>query len=47
MSRPRRPAAGAWSCPAPDDGKTHGAADPDEHVGPEPEGAALEAQGFG
>jgi catalase-peroxidase len=28
-------------------GKTHGAADPDEHVGPEPEGAPLEAQGFG
>ena len=28
-------------------GKTHGAADPDEYVGPEPEGAPLEAQGFG
>jgi catalase-peroxidase len=28
-------------------GKTHGAADPDEHVGPEPEGAPLEAQGLG
>jgi catalase-peroxidase len=28
-------------------GKTHGAADPDEHVGPEPEGAALEEQGLG
>ena len=28
-------------------GKTHGAADADEHVGPEPEGAPLEAQGFG
>ncbi len=28
-------------------GKTHGAGDPDEHVGPEPEGAPLEAQGFG
>ncbi|MGH3459850.1 MAG: catalase/peroxidase HPI [Kribbellaceae bacterium] len=28
-------------------GKTHGAADPDEHVGPEPEGASLEEQGFG
>ncbi len=28
-------------------GKTHGAADPDEHVGPEPEGAPLEEQGFG
>jgi catalase-peroxidase len=28
-------------------GKTHGAADPDEYVGPEPEGAALEEQGFG
>ncbi len=28
-------------------GKTHGAADPDEYVGPEPEGAGLEAQGLG
>jgi catalase-peroxidase len=28
-------------------GKTHGAADPGEHVGPEPEGAAIEQQGFG
>ncbi|MGJ9411440.1 catalase/peroxidase HPI [Aeromicrobium sp. CF4.19] len=28
-------------------GKTHGAADPDEHVGPEPEGASLEDQGLG
>ena len=28
-------------------GKTHGAADPDENVGPEPEGAPLEAQGLG
>jgi catalase-peroxidase len=28
-------------------GKTHGAADPQEHVGPEPEGAPLEAQGLG
>jgi len=28
-------------------GKTHGAADPDQHVGPEPEGAALEEQGLG
>jgi catalase-peroxidase len=28
-------------------GKTHGAADPDEHVGAEPEGAPLEEQGFG
>jgi catalase-peroxidase len=28
-------------------GKTHGAADPDEHVGPEPEGASIELQGFG
>ncbi len=28
-------------------GKTHGAADPDEHVGAEPEGAALELQGLG
>jgi catalase (peroxidase I) len=27
-------------------GKTHRAADPDEYVGPEPEGAALEAQGL-
>ena len=28
-------------------GKTHGAADADVHVGPEPEGAALEEQGLG
>jgi catalase-peroxidase len=28
-------------------GKAHGAADPDEHVGPEPEGASLEEQGLG
>ncbi len=28
-------------------GKTHGAADPDQHVGPEPEGAPLEQQGLG
>jgi catalase-peroxidase len=28
-------------------GKTHGAADPDAHLGPEPEGAPLEAQGLG
>ena len=28
-------------------GKTHGAADPDEHVGPEPEGAPIEAMGLG
>jgi catalase-peroxidase len=28
-------------------GKTHGAADPDKYVGPEPEGAPLEEQGFG
>ncbi|MCU1398326.1 MAG: catalase/peroxidase, partial [Acidimicrobiales bacterium] len=28
-------------------GKTHGAADPDEYVGPEPEGAGIEEQGFG
>jgi catalase-peroxidase len=28
-------------------GKAHGAADPDEYVGPEPEGAALEEQGLG
>ncbi len=28
-------------------GKTHGAADPDEHVGAEPEGAGLAEQGFG
>src|SRR6059036_2880399 len=28
-------------------GKTHGAADPDEHVGPEPEGAPLAEQGLG
>lgn len=28
-------------------GKTHGAADPDEHVGDEPEGASLAEQGFG
>lgn len=28
-------------------GKAHGAADPDKHVGPEPEGASLEDQGLG
>jgi catalase-peroxidase len=28
-------------------GKTHGAADPDRYVGPEPEAAPLEAQGLG
>ena len=28
-------------------GKCHGAADADEYVGPEPEGATLEEQGFG
>ena len=28
-------------------GKTHGAADPDEHVGPEPEAAPLEEMGLG
>jgi len=28
-------------------GKTHGAADPDTYVGPEPEGAPLEEQGLG
>ena len=28
-------------------GKTHGAAPPPKHVGPEPEGATLEEQGFG
>ncbi|WP_439379601.1 catalase/peroxidase HPI [Amycolatopsis lexingtonensis] len=28
-------------------GKTHGPADPDTHLGPGPEGAALEAQGLG
>jgi len=28
-------------------GKTHGAADPSKHVGPEPEGARIEEQGFG
>ncbi len=28
-------------------GKTHGAADPEQFVGPEPEGAPLEQQGFG
>ncbi len=28
-------------------GKTHGAADPEPHVGPEPEGADLEQQGLG
>ena len=28
-------------------GKAHGAAAPDEHVGPEPEGASLEEQGLG
>ena len=28
-------------------GKAHGAADPSKHVGPEPEGASIEEQGFG
>jgi catalase-peroxidase len=28
-------------------GKTHGAAEPDRHLGPEPEGAPLEEQGLG
>ncbi len=28
-------------------GKTHGAADPEAHIGPEPEGAPLEEQGLG
>ena len=28
-------------------GKTHGAADPAKHVGPEPEGAGIEEQGLG
>ena len=28
-------------------GKTHGAADPNQYVGPEPEGADIEEQGFG
>ena len=28
-------------------GKTHGAADPEKYVGPEPEAAPLEAQGLG
>jgi catalase-peroxidase len=28
-------------------GKTHGAADPEQYVGPEPEGTALEEQGLG
>jgi catalase-peroxidase len=28
-------------------GKTHGAADPNRYVGPEPEGAPIEQQGFG
>ncbi|MEO5851043.1 MAG: catalase/peroxidase HPI [Nocardioides sp.] len=28
-------------------GKTHGAADPDEHIGDEPEGAPIEEQGLG
>jgi catalase-peroxidase len=28
-------------------GKAHGAADPDQYVGPEPEAAAMEEQGFG
>jgi catalase-peroxidase len=28
-------------------GKTHGAGDVDQHVGPEPEGAGIEEQGFG
>jgi catalase-peroxidase len=28
-------------------GKAHGAAEPDKYIGPEPEGAAIEEQGFG
>jgi len=28
-------------------GKAHGAANPDQHVGPEPEGSSIEEQGFG
>ena len=28
-------------------GKAHGAADPSKYVGPEPEGAGIEEQGFG
>jgi len=28
-------------------GKAHGAANPEQHVGPEPEGASVEEQGFG
>ena len=28
-------------------GKGHGAANPDQHVGPEPEGAPIEDQGLG
>jgi catalase-peroxidase len=28
-------------------GKTHGAADPEKHLGPEPEGASLQEQGLG
>jgi hypothetical protein len=28
-------------------GKAHGAANPDDHVGPEPENATIEEQGFG
>jgi catalase-peroxidase len=28
-------------------GKTHGAADPDRHLGPDPEGASIEDQGLG
>jgi catalase-peroxidase len=28
-------------------GKTHGAANPEEYIGPEPEGAPIEEQGFG
>ena len=28
-------------------GKVHGAADPEDHLGPEPEAAPIEAQGFG
>jgi catalase-peroxidase len=28
-------------------GKAHGAADPGKYVGPEPEGAGIEEQGFG
>ncbi len=28
-------------------GKVHGASDPDEHVGPEPEAAPIDKQGLG